>query len=335
MSNNKRTPTWKKRLSHLMAASAIALLGAGVGTAALAQASSTLKFMVPFPAGGAADAMARVLVDKLREELKQTIVVENKPGASTRVAAEVLKNAPPDGNTVLMTLMDTMVIAPLVYSNLRYDPVKDFAPITEVASVVYGISVNANSPHRTVKDYLEAAKKDRHIASLGTTGLGSSLHFLATDLVKTSNVDISIVPFQGGPNLVTNLLGNQIGSAIDGMGVFIEQHRSNKVRVLAVSGKTRMTLLPDVPTLAESGFPTLVGDASYALFAPAGTPEAQIDRWNQAMRKVLASPEVRSRVLSIGYEPLQGSTPAEVTQLRERLSKHWQPIVKATGYRGD
>lgn len=335
MSNPTPVALWRKRLGHLVAASSIALLGAGAGSAALAQANTTVKFMVPFPAGGAADAMARVVVDKLRDELKQTIVVDNKPGASTRVAAEVLKQAPADGNTVLMTLMDTMVIAPLVYSNLRYDPIKDFAPITEVASVVYGVAVNANAPYRTVQEYLEAAKKDPSKATLGTTGLGSSLHFLATDFVKTSNVDISIVPFHGGPAMVTNLLGNQIGSAIDGMGVFIEQHKSKKLRVLAVSGSKRMSLLPKVPTFAEAGFPTLMGDSSYALYAPAGTPEAQIQRWNQAMRKVLAHPDVRARILAIGYEPLQGSTPAEVTQLRERLVKHWQPIVKATGYRGD
>lgn len=320
-------------VGKMMGISSIALIAAL--TPALVLADTPVKFMVPFPAGGAADSMARVLVEKLKDELNQTIVVDNRPGASTRIAAEILKQAQPDGNTVLMTLLDTMVIAPMVYSNLRYNVAKDFAPITEIATVTYALAVNAAEPYQTVQDYLKAAKADSNKATLGTTGLGSTLHFLAYDFTKKSGSDMAIVPFQGGPAMVTNLIGNQIGSAMDGLGVFVEQHKAKKVRVLAVSGSKRASQLPEVPTFVEAGFPSMMSGSTYALYAPAGTSEAQINRWNQAMRKVLALPEVRARLQSIGYEPLPGSSPAEVTQLQMKMAEHWQPIVKASNYKSD
>lgn len=317
----------------------VALGAAACASAQLAPqafaANVPARFIVPFPAGGAADVMGRVIVDALRDEIGQTVIVENRPGASTRVAAETLKNAAPDGNTVLMTLMDTMVIAPLVYNNLRYNPEKDFAPITSVAELTYGIAVNASSPYKTLADYLKAAKADSQVAALGVSGLGSVLHFLAYDFTRQSGADMSIIPFQGGPIMVTNLIGNQIGSAIDGIGVFLEHHRNRKLRILAVSSKQRVSQLPDVPTFTELGYPTLVVDSGYSLYAPAQTPANHIQRWNVAMRKVLARPEVKQKIQLIGYEPLNGSTPEEVTRLRERLSAHWTPIVKATGYKSD
>ena len=318
---------------RLMGLASLAMLGGFIPSVAWAEAPA--RFMVPFPAGGAADAMARVIVEKLKEELQQTIVVDNRPGASTRVAAEVLKQAAPDGNTVLMTLLDTMVIAPMVYNNLRYNAVKDFAPITEVATVTYALAVNASDPYLSVHDYVKAARDKSQKASLGTTGLGSTLHFLAYEFANQSRSDMTIVPFQGGPAMVTNLMGNQIGAAMDGLGVFLEPHRAKKLRILAVSGSKRASQLPDVPTFVEAGFPSLTSGSSYALYAPAGTPQAQINRWNQAMRRVLAMPEVQARILSIGYEPSLGSSPAEVLQLREKMVEHWAPIVKASNYRSD
>ncbi|WP_313302873.1 Bug family tripartite tricarboxylate transporter substrate binding protein [Diaphorobacter sp.] len=297
--------------------------------------NAPLRFIVPFPAGGAADVMGRVIVDALKEDFTQPIIIENRAGASTRVAAEVLKNAPPDGNTVLMTLMDTMVIAPQVYNNLRYNPEKDFAPITTVADLTYGIAVNASSPYKTLDDYLKAAKKDPQVAALGVSGLGSLLHFVAFGLIRESKVDLSIIPFQGGALMVTNLMGNQIGSAVDGIGVFLEHHRNGKVRILAVSSKQRVGQLPDVPTFTELGYPSLVVDSGYSLYAPAGTPDASIKRWNTAMRKALSRPEVRQKIQTIGYQPTTGSTPEEVELLRKRLLERWTPIVKATGYKSD
>lgn len=314
---------------------------AGLATSAVfpslsfAQAS-VAKLMVPFPPGGPADAMARVLVDKLKDELGQPVIVENRPGASTRLAAEVLKQTKPDGATVLMTLLDTMVMAPLVYGSLRYDPEKDFVSIAEVSAVHFCIAVNAKAPYKTLAEYLEAAKADPQVASLGVaSGLGTVPHFLAFDLERQVSAGLNIIPYQGGAAVVTSLLGNQLGSAIDGLGVFIDQHKAGKLRVLAVSNETRASQLPDVPTFGELGFKSLVVRSAYALYAPQGTNAAQVARWNTAINNVLLNPAVKSRIQEIGYEPASGTGPQDVAKLKDRLSAHWSPIVKASGYKAE
>jgi tripartite-type tricarboxylate transporter receptor subunit TctC len=307
---------------------------AAAANAALAQ--DALRMIVPFPAGGAADSMARVLVDKLKDELGgQQVVVENKAGASTRLAAEVLKQSPADGKTVLITVLDTMTIAPLVYPGLRFDPAKDFAPITSVVNVTYGIAVKGDGPHKTLPQFLDAARADRKNASVGISGLGSTLHFLAYDFASGSKSEMQVVPFQGGPAMVNNLLGDQLPAAMDGLGVFVQHHKAGRLRVLAVSGEQRASQLPDVPTFKEAGLPRLSFGTAYGLYAPAGTPAAKIDEWNRAMKKVLAREDVRARLQEIGYEPLKGSTPAELTAMERAMSAHWTPIIKASGFKGE
>lgn len=320
-------------LRHLLRA--LAVSGAFIG-GGYAAAQDTLRFIVPFPAGGAADSMARVLVDKLKDEMKQNVIVENRAGASTRLAAEMLKQSPPDGKTVLMTVLDTTVIAPLVYQPLRYDPAKDFTPITMVTEVTYGIAVKADGPYKSLAQFLEAARAKKDQAAVGISGLGSTLHFLAFDFVRQSKAaDMTVIPFQGGPAMVNNLLGDQLPAAMDGLGVFVQHHKGGRVRVLAVSGDARAPQLPEVPTFKELGLPTLSFGSAYALYAPAGTAPAKIDEWNRAMLKVLAMPEVRQRLQDIGYGPIDGTTPAEVAAREARMTAHWAPIVKATGFKGD
>jgi tripartite-type tricarboxylate transporter receptor subunit TctC len=297
-----------------------------------ALAQETVRIIVPFPAGGAADSMARAMVDKIKDELGATVIVENKPGASTRLAAEALKQAAPDGRTVLLTVLDTMVVAPLVYKTLRYDPIKDFAAITTVTDVTYGIAVRGDGPYKNLANFIEMAKADKKHAAVGISGLGSTLHFLAFNFAQNTKSDMNIVPYQGGPAMISNLLGDQLPAAMDGLGVFMQQHRNGKVRVLAVSGQQRAAQLPDVPTFKELGMTHLAFGTAYGLYAPAGTPANKINDWNRAMRKVLASSEVREKLISIGYEPLAGSTPEELRAIERAMSTHWAPIIKATNF---
>lgn len=265
---------------------------------------------VPFPAGGAGDSTARVLVEKLKDEMGgQQVIVENKAGASTRLAAEALKQNPADGKAVLITVLDTMVIAPLVYANLRFDPLKDFAPNTSVVDLTYGIAVKGEGPFKTLAQFIDAARADRKNANVGLSGLGSTLHFLAFDFAGNSQSDMQVVPFQGGPAMVTSLLGDQVPAAMAGLGVFVQHHKAGRLRVLAVSGAQRASQLPEVPTFKETGMPKLTFGTAYGLCAPAGTPAAKIDEWNRAMRKVLAREDVRTRLQDTGYQPLAGSTP--------------------------
>lgn len=320
----------RRRLCRLLSAGALAFAFTGHAAAA-----DPARILVPFPAGGAADFMGRLLAEKLKDELGQQVLVENRPGAGTRLAAETLKQSKPDGATVLLTPLDPMVIAPAIFTKLRYDPATDFTPITDVASLQFGLAVSGASPYKTLADYTQAAKVNRDLATLGISALGTSLHFVAFDFVRQSKADISIVPFQGGPAMVTNVIGGQIPAIMDGMTVFTEHHRAGKLRVLAVSGARRSPDLPDVPTFAESGYPSLVAAATYVLYAPAGTPAAQVTSWNQAMRKVLAMPDVRSRLEKVGYEVSHGSSPAEVKAHASRTAERWLPVIKASGFKGD
>jgi len=298
--------------------------------------SNTLRFIVPFPAGGAADTLGRVLVEKLKEEMKETIIVENRPGASTRVAAELLKESPPDGKTVLLTILDTTSIAPLIYSNMRYDGAKDFAPISMVCDVIWTLAVRADGPYANMQQFIDAARTKKDQAAVGVSGLGGTGHFLAADFARLSKApDMIVVPFQGGPAMVTNMLGGQLPAAIDGLGVFVQQHKAGKLRVLAVAADNRMAQLPEVPTFKELGMPSLTIGTSYALYAKSNSPSAKVDEWNRAMRRVLAMPEVKQRLLDIGYGPLEGTSPAEVTAQEGRMRAYWAPIIKATGFKGD
>ena len=212
---------------------------------------------------------------------------------------------------------------------------KDCAPITTVVGVTCGIAVKADGPHKTLAQFLDAARADRSRANVGVSGLGSTLHFLAFSFARDSKADMQVVPFQGGPAMVKNLLGDQLPAAMDGLGVFVQHHKGGRVRVLAVSGEQRAVQLPEVPTFKELGLPELSFGTAYGLYAPAGTPPAKIGEWNRAMRKVLANEEVGTRLAAIGYEPWRGSTPAGLTTMTRNMSAHWAPIIKASGFKGD
>jgi tripartite-type tricarboxylate transporter receptor subunit TctC len=209
------------------------------------------------------------MVDKLKDELGVNVLVENKPGASTRLAAEALKQSPPDGKTVLLTVLDTMVVAPLIYKNMRYDANKDFAAITTVTDVTYGIAVKAEGPYKNLGHFIEMAKADKKHAAVGISGLGSTLHFLAFSFAQSTKSDMNIVPYQGCPAMISNLLGEQLPAAMDGLGVIVQQHRTGKVRVLAVSGEKRAVRLPEVPAFKELGMAHLAFGTAYGLHAPA------------------------------------------------------------------
>ena len=317
------------------AGAVVAALAALAATTAALAADATARILVPFPPGGAADLMARILAEKLKDDLGRQVLIENKPGAGTRLAAETLKQSAPDGATVLMTTVEPLVIAPMVYRNLKFNPATDFLPISEIASLEFAVVVSAASPWRTLGSYLQAVKAKPELALIGITSPGTTAHFFAFDFVSTTQIDAQLVPFQGGPALVTNVVGGQIPAVVDATTVFAEQHRAGKLRILAVSSAKRLPDLNEVPTFAESGFPTLVAGATYVLYAPKGTPDAQIQKWNQALRKALAMPDVRAKLEKVGYEVSSGSSPEQVVAKTRTITERLAPIVTASGFKGD
>jgi tripartite-type tricarboxylate transporter receptor subunit TctC len=314
-----------------------ALIGASLALLPLAsfgQVDKPVRMLVGFAPGASTDTAARLLAERMKDELKQPVTVENKPGAAGRIAAEMLKNAPADGTTILITPIVVPVLAPLVFSKLAYDPVADFAPVAHVANFQFALSVNASHPAKNVQELLAWFKANPAQANYGTPAPGSLPHFFGVMLARGAGLDLVHVPYNGGGPLMTALLGNQVSSAIDTLVDQMELQRSGKIRLLATSAAQRSQLLPEVPTFGEAGVKGVEGTAWFAVYAPAKTPEATLRQLNAAVNKALAEPELRERFGKLGLEPT-GGTPADLSAAMKRDTERWAPVVKASGFKGD
>jgi tripartite-type tricarboxylate transporter receptor subunit TctC len=311
------------------ALTAVGILSSG---SSFAQEGKTIRIMVGVPAGGSLDAFTRLVADKMKDELKQSVIVENKPGAGTRLAAELLKNAAPDGTTYLMTPIVTTVLAPLVASKLNYNPTTDFAPVGVAATFSFGLAVRADHPAKTVPELVNWFKGNPTKANFGYPAAGSLPHFFGLLVARESKADIVQVPFNGGAPLLTSLLGDQVSMAMDTNFEWLANTRAGKLRVLATSGTQRSKALPDVPTFREQGYPNIVGGGWFAMYAPAKTPTVDITRVNAALNKALQSSEVIEKLASFAMEP-GGGSPAELTKLMEADTARWSPIIKASGFK--
>ena len=312
-------------------AAALALL---LPLAASAQVDKPVKLVVGFAPGGSADIAARLLAERLKDDLKQTVTVENKPGAGGRIAAELLKNAAPDGATIILAPIVVPVLAPLVFSKLPYDPLVDFAPVAHVANFQFAMSVNASHPARNVAELLAWFKANPAAANFGTPAPGSLPHFFGVMIARGAALDLVHVPYNGGGPLMTAVMGNQVSTGIDTLVDQIELHRSGKVRLLASSGAQRSPLLADVPTFAEAGLKGVEGTSWFAVYAPAKTPEATVRQLNTAINAALAAPDLRERFAKLGLEPTGGS-PADLAAVMKRDTERWAPVVKASGFKAD
>jgi tripartite-type tricarboxylate transporter receptor subunit TctC len=319
---------------HLLAFPAGALLAGLTPIAAQAQADRTLRILVGFPPGGSIDTVARLLADKMKDELKANIVIDNKPGAGGRVAADMLKAAPADGSTFMLAPVVVPVLAPLVFSKLNYNPATDFAPVGHVCNFSFALTVPAALPVKTVQEFLAWVKANPQRANFGSPAAGSLPHFFGEMLSREGDAGMVHVPFAGGAPLMTALIGGQISAGIDVVLEALESHRAGKVRILAVSGERRSPVLPDVPTFRESGFPNIVASGWFAAYAPARTPEPAITAFNRALNRALAQPDVVERFGRLALEP-GGGSPADLTRIEQASTARWAPVVKATGFRAD
>ena len=302
--------------------------------AAHAQFDKPVRFIVGFAPGASTDTAARLLAERIAGDLKQPVTVDNKPGAGGRIAAEMLKNAPADGSTIMITPIVVPVLAPLVFSKLGYDPIADFAPVAHVANFQFALSVAADHPAKNVQELITWLKANPAQANYGTPAPGSLPHFFGVMLARDAGLDLVHVPYNGGGPLMTALVGNQVSSGIDTLVDQIELQRSGKIRLLATSAAQRSPLLPEVPTFGEAGLKGVEGTAWFAVYAPARTPEATVRQLNAAINKALAVPELRERFGKLGLEPT-GGTPADLTAAMKRDTERWAPVVKASGFRGD
>ena len=321
-------------LPRLMGRMLLPVMSALFAIAAGAQPSDgALRIVVGFPAGGSADTIARLLADKLREDFKRPVLVDNRPGAGGRIAAAALKGLPRDGSVVMLAPDALVTTNPFVFKKLGYE-VTDLVPVSLVAEFSFAFATGAETGAKSFPDYVTWARANPNRADFGSPAPGSPLHFIGLMVGKDIGVDLLHVPFQGGAPLVTALIGGQVSAGINTLTDMLEMHRSGRVRILAIPGSKRAPQIPEVPTFSELGFKQIIARGFYGLYAPAGTSSAAVDQWNAAMRRVLVLPEVRERLGGLAFDP-KASSPEELARMGRDDAAIWGPVIKASGFSVD
>jgi len=304
-----------KLLSRLFASSFVAALGFS-------------PIVVPFPAGGAVDTVARTLAPKLAESWKQPIIVDNRPGAGGNIAADVVAKAPPDGHTMLIAIHG-FAISPALYRTLPYDPVKDFIPVTQLTSTYTVLAVNPRIGVASLRDLIALARSKPGAINYGSTGVGGALH-LAMELLKSmASIDMLHVPYKGDALLSPALLSGEVDAAFLPLSAALPHAKSGKLRILAMSNEVRSPTIPEVPTFAEAGLPGFELVGWLGIFVPAKTPAEIVNRIRSEMARAIRLPEVKERLPAWGYEAV-GSTPEEFTaKFRNDLATYAKIIKDA------
>ena len=310
---------------------ALAVFSACAGLAQ-AQTGPPIKLLVGFPAGAGTDAIARTLGEKLKDELGVPVVVENRAGAGGQIAAQALKAAPADGHTFFLTHDHSISILPQVVKNPGFTPATDFVPVAGFATFANVLAVSGGTPAKSIDEYITWAKTQKGgKETIGVPAPGSIPEFLVKLMSDKYKLDLQAAPYRGSAPMTADMLGNQIAAGIASVPDFIENHKAGKVRIVATIGAKRQPLLPGVPTFTELGFANLDDYPYYGIFAPTGTPQPVIDRFGTALQKVLAMPDVKDKLttmgLNVGYEPQ-----AAFGQRVKNYTQTWEGIIKASGF---
>lgn len=302
-------------------------------TLAFAQTGKTIRVVVGFAAGTTLDVVTRLLAEKMRPILNQQILIDNRPGAGGRIAAEMFKTATADGTVLMAAPIVVPVLAPMIYK-INYNPDTDMVPVGMMCNYYFGLGVKPDFPAKNVAELVAWLKANPSKANFGSPSPGSLPHFFGLLLGKESRVELVHVPYSGGAPLQLAVFGGDIPLGMDVVSEWVQNHRAGKVRVLATSGATRSTALPDVLTFKEQGYPEIVGNGWFAMYAPPGTPTAEVDRINKALNAALTAPDVVARLQALAIEPSPG-TPADLARQMVKDKTQWGPVVKASGFRGD
>jgi tripartite-type tricarboxylate transporter receptor subunit TctC len=320
----------KRRALTTLAAAAVAACFAVAPWSTQAQDKGPMKILVGFPPGGSADIVARLLADKLRVSLGQTVLVENKPGAAGRVALGELKRAAPDGQTLALAPSGAFVILPWVYKNVGYDPVKDFTPVARASTFDFAVTAGPGAPAGDLKAILAWMKANPGKANVGNPGAGTVPHFTGVMLGQATGIEITPVAYKGGAPLVNDLLGGQVPLGVDTPLETIEHHRAGKLRIVAVTGEARLKALPDVPTLKEQGI-NMSADAYFGVYGPPGMSAELTARLSRAISDALRQSDVQEKIFSLGLIPNYGSGD-ELAAMQASHYKRWEAPIKTSGF---
>ena len=305
-------------------------------TAVLAQAQTAgypvkpVRWVVPFPPGGSADIMGRMIGQDLAKALGQQVVIENRAGASAIVGSEYVAKSPADGYTLLQANVSQMTIHPSLYPRLPYDPLKDFAPVTVLGIVTSVMVTTPSLPVASVRDLVAMAKKRPGQLNFTSSGAGSSTHLTGELLKQRAGIAMTHINYKGSGPALTDVMAGFVEIMFENLPSALPFINANKLKVLAVTGKDRSPVLKSVPTLAESGFPGFDMVSWQALVAPAGTPRAVVDRLNAEVAKVLKTPEMKEKMTGLGTDVVANSPEQFAQYLREETAK-WSKIVKDAG----
>ena len=307
--------------------SAAAVAG-GFLPSVFAQAETALKLVVTFPPGGSTDITARIIQPKLAERIGRSVVVENRPGAASQVGTQFVAKSAPDGNTLLVCF-DTHAINPIAKKNLPYDTFKDFAGVSLAVRFPLVIGANPSVPGRNLREFLDAAKKEPGKFSYASTGVGSMNHLVAEDLKRQAGADILHVPFGGGGPAVQAVLANTVSFTLLSYAALKGSIGGGKVKPLAVTGTKRLADLPDVPTVAESGFPGFEAYSWIGIFAPSATPAATVKKLTEDFQFALRNAEVAKKLTDAGFEVMASDGPS-LDRYAVQQYERWSDFVKKT-----
>jgi tripartite-type tricarboxylate transporter receptor subunit TctC len=323
--------------SRTLRRSMLALLVATAGALPLAQAQTwpakPIKVVVNFPAGGAADQLARAIAQPLQDALGQPVVIENRGGSGGNIGGDVVAKSPADGYTLLMSSGGMVSVNPHIYPKMPFDPAKDLVPVASAARVLVFLTVRPTLPVNNIKEFIAYAKANPGKLSYGSPGNGSSPHLAGEMMKSQANLFTVHVPYRGAAPALQDLLAGQIDYAFD-PGIGLNQVRAGKLKLLAVGSLHRSPLFPDVPTLDEVGLKGFDADTVFGFYAPAGTPAAVINRLNSEINKVLGMPAVKERINSLGGVPLP-LTPAQFHAKAMEDSKRFGAIIRERKIVGD
>src|SRR5258706_1659909 len=302
------------------------------GTNAIAQTfpSKPIRIVIPFVAGGSSDIVGRAIASKFQEILGQPAVVENKPGANGAIAAEFVAKSDPDGYTLLVGSIGVFSINTALFKDLRYHPLRDFAPISLAVTTPNVLITKPTLAASSMKEVVAQAKKDPGKLSYCSSGTGSSDHLTAELLNQLAGISILHVPYKGGAACQTDIMGNQVDLSFQNLGAVTNYIKGNRMKALAVTAKARHPQLPNVPTVAEAGFPDLVVTSWQAAAAPAKTPRDVVAKLNEAMVKALRSPDVSERMNQIGFDVV-ASSPEEFRRFMKDQVERWTTVVNRGG----
>jgi len=315
------------------------ILAAGLGATALATTSAPrpagaqqaqMRIVLGFAAGGSVDLVARILAEQLQSSLSRTVIVENRTGAAGRLAIEQVKAAPPDGDTLLIVPHGPMTLFPHVFRNLRFDPMRDFVPVSRVCTGDYALSIGPMVPAKDLDGFRQWLRTAGQNASYGSPGAGTVPHFIGVSFARQVGAQMAHVPYRGSALSMTDLAGGTLAAALSPVTEALEQHKAGRVRIVATAGPVRSPFVDGVPTLTEAGIDVEV-PLWFALYAPAATPAATLDRLRASVVAGLATPAARERLARLALVPSPSSA-AELIAQQQRESQMWGPLVKASGF---